>query len=67
VKVAVGTIIGFMSSTIAKVFIQLGMIGWFTIEVIGLGFASHKGLTLPRIDNLQGRRLINSKVEHLNV
>ena len=34
VKVAVGTIIGFMSSTIAKVFIQLGMIGWFTIEVL---------------------------------
>lgn len=34
VKVAVGTIIGFMSSTIAKVFIQLGMIGWYTIEVL---------------------------------
>lgn len=34
VKVAVGTIIGFLSSSIAKVFIQLGMIGWFTIEVL---------------------------------
>lgn len=33
-KVAVATIIGFLSSTVAKVFIQLAMIGWFTIEVI---------------------------------
>jgi uncharacterized protein YqgC (DUF456 family) len=32
-KVAVGTIIGFLSSTIAKIFIQLGMIGWFFVEV----------------------------------
>jgi uncharacterized protein YqgC (DUF456 family) len=32
-KVAVGTIIGFLSSTVAKVFIQLGMIGWFFLEV----------------------------------
>jgi uncharacterized protein YqgC (DUF456 family) len=31
-KVAVGTIIGFLSSTLAKVFIQLGMISWFIIE-----------------------------------
>jgi uncharacterized protein YqgC (DUF456 family) len=33
-KVAVGTIIGFLSSTLAKVFIQLGMIGWFIVEII---------------------------------
>jgi uncharacterized protein YqgC (DUF456 family) len=33
-KVAVGTIIGFLSSTLAKVFIQLGMISWFIIEVL---------------------------------
>lgn len=33
-KVAVGTIIGFLSSTLAKVFIQLGMIGWFFLEVL---------------------------------
>lgn len=34
VKVAGGTIIGFLSSTLAKIFIQLGMISWFIIEVI---------------------------------
>jgi uncharacterized protein YqgC (DUF456 family) len=32
-KVAVGTIIGFLSSTLAKVFVQLGMISWFIIEI----------------------------------
>jgi uncharacterized protein YqgC (DUF456 family) len=32
-KVAVGTIVGFLSSTLAKVFIQLGMISWFIIEI----------------------------------
>lgn len=34
VKVASGTIVGFLSSTLAKVFIQLGMISWFLIEVL---------------------------------
>ncbi|WP_202080422.1 DUF456 domain-containing protein [Caldalkalibacillus salinus] len=33
-KIALGTIAGFLSSTIAKAVIQLGMIGFFVVEVI---------------------------------
>jgi uncharacterized protein YqgC (DUF456 family) len=33
-SVALGTMIGFLSSSVAKVFIQLGMIGWFFVGVI---------------------------------
>lgn len=33
-KVAIGTILGFLSSTLAKVFIQLGMIAWFIVSVV---------------------------------